>query len=363
MSEQQHDKDEASQPRPGDEIAPSRYRKLPVEIEAIRWCGTNLKAVIDFTGRHPSADEWTWAQFEEVVRTKGLKIFTLEGHHMASVGDYIIKGVHGEFYPCKPDIFWKTYERATAPLPETGTHTDHPLRHFDRTCPACTPADAKASLRRVVAFGGGDGYGQDKWNLRMAQCIEDLEVALASQIEITNTERAAKERLERELARAKERAADNAEAYENAEAKWYAAIQSASVPEIQPLTGDTPRTDAAAFPTAINSGRSYGECVAADFARQLEREVEKANARAQDAGKAFATEVEARIARSASGSNTPTAHAEEMAINEAGWELLRVCAATHANRCKEIAVSAIGAYKASLLRQGFVSTTQPSKED
>lgn len=96
---------------------------------------------------------------------------------------------------------------------------------------ACTPADAKASLRRVVAFGGGDGYGQDKWNLRMAQCIEDLEVALASQIEITNTERAAKERLERELAGAKERAADNAEAYENAEAKWYAAIQSASVPE------------------------------------------------------------------------------------------------------------------------------------
>lgn len=124
MSEQQHDKDEASQPRPGDEIAPSRYRKLPVEIEAIRWCGTNLKAVIDFTGRHPSADEWTWAQFEEVVRTKGLKIFTLEGHHMASVGDYIIKGVHGEFYPCKPDIFWKTYERATAPLPETGSIED-----------------------------------------------------------------------------------------------------------------------------------------------------------------------------------------------------------------------------------------------
>ena len=121
--EQQHDKDEASQPRPGDEIAPSRYRKLPVEIEAIRWCGTNLKAVIDFTGRHPSADEWTWAQFEEVVRTKGLKIFTLEGHHMASVGDYIIKGVHGEFYPCKPDIFWKTYERATAPLPESGTNS------------------------------------------------------------------------------------------------------------------------------------------------------------------------------------------------------------------------------------------------
>lgn len=40
-----------------------------------------------------------------------LKIETLEGIMKASVGDYIIKGVNGEFYPCKPDIFEKTYER------------------------------------------------------------------------------------------------------------------------------------------------------------------------------------------------------------------------------------------------------------
>lgn len=121
-AEQQHDKDRFA--RPGDEIQPSSYTKLPVTIRAIRWSGTNLRAVIDFIGRHPSADDWTWEHFEEVVRTKGLKIFTLEGHHMASVGDYIIKGVHGEVYPCKPDIFWKTYERATAPLPETGSIED-----------------------------------------------------------------------------------------------------------------------------------------------------------------------------------------------------------------------------------------------
>lgn len=42
-----------------------------------------------------------------------LKIETLEGIMKASVGDYIIKGVNGEFYPCKPDIFEKTYERVT----------------------------------------------------------------------------------------------------------------------------------------------------------------------------------------------------------------------------------------------------------
>lgn len=125
MSEQPHDKDEASEPRPGDEIKPSRYRKLPVEIEAIRWCGTNLKAVIDFTGRHESSEHWTWEHFEEVVRTKGLKIFSLEGSKfIVTVGDYIIKGVSGEFYACKPDIFWKTYQRVTA-LPEL-QHSERP---------------------------------------------------------------------------------------------------------------------------------------------------------------------------------------------------------------------------------------------
>jgi hypothetical protein len=40
-----------------------------------------------------------------------LMIKTLEGNHLANIGDFIIKGVHGEFYPCKPDIFEKTYEQ------------------------------------------------------------------------------------------------------------------------------------------------------------------------------------------------------------------------------------------------------------
>jgi hypothetical protein len=96
---------------PEDDVKPSRYRKLPVEINAIRWSGTNLREVIDFTGLHPSAEQWTWEEYAEVVRTKGLKIFTEEGPMKASVGDYIIRGVKGEFYACKPDIFWKTYER------------------------------------------------------------------------------------------------------------------------------------------------------------------------------------------------------------------------------------------------------------
>jgi hypothetical protein len=87
-----------------------KYRKKPIVIEAVRWNGDNLRDVIDFTGQHQSAHKWTWAEYEAVVATEGLKIFTLEGKHMATIGDYIIKGVKGEFYPCKPDIFHATYE-------------------------------------------------------------------------------------------------------------------------------------------------------------------------------------------------------------------------------------------------------------
>jgi hypothetical protein len=98
--------------RPGDHIKPIQFRKKPVVIEAMRWSGHNLREIIDFTGLHPSADKWTWEEYEAVVAEKGLKIFTMEGPLMAAVGDYIIKGVKGEFYPCKPDIFAATYERA-----------------------------------------------------------------------------------------------------------------------------------------------------------------------------------------------------------------------------------------------------------
>lgn len=90
-----------------------QYRKKPVVIEAVEWTGSNLCEVIDFIGLHPSAEKWTWEEYEEVVRKDGLKIFTLEGVHLASVGDFIIKGIHGEPYPCKPDIFVKTYEEVS----------------------------------------------------------------------------------------------------------------------------------------------------------------------------------------------------------------------------------------------------------
>lgn len=88
-----------------------KFRKKPVVIEAIKWTGENLKEIIDFTGLHPSALKFSWKEYCDLVNREGLKIFTIEGPLHASIGDWIIKGVKGEFYPCKPDIFETTYER------------------------------------------------------------------------------------------------------------------------------------------------------------------------------------------------------------------------------------------------------------
>lgn len=83
--------------------------KKPIEIEFVEWTGDNLREVIEFTGLHDSASKWTWTEFEKIVETEGLKIFTPSGPVEAVIGDQIMKGVTGEVYPCKPDIFALTY--------------------------------------------------------------------------------------------------------------------------------------------------------------------------------------------------------------------------------------------------------------
>ena len=94
--------------------APKNYRKKPVTIQAIKWTGDNLRAVISFTDGPPDTTShhagMMWEHYEELVKRDGLKIFALEGTHIAAVGDMVIKGVQGEFYYCKPDIFAATYE-------------------------------------------------------------------------------------------------------------------------------------------------------------------------------------------------------------------------------------------------------------
>jgi hypothetical protein len=93
-----------------------KYRKKPVIIEALEfeYSKEGIERLREFCGtalgnthkeRHPSAlGEAEIGTLEDGVH--------LTVKHIATEGDYIIKGVQGEFYPCKPDIFWQTYEKA-----------------------------------------------------------------------------------------------------------------------------------------------------------------------------------------------------------------------------------------------------------
>lgn len=88
-----------------------KYRKKPVEIEAVQWEGLNPTEIKEFAGDNVEIEYYD-AAYEAgagpVVAT--VTIHTLEGDIKANKGDYIIKGVKGEFYPCKPDIFLQTYD-------------------------------------------------------------------------------------------------------------------------------------------------------------------------------------------------------------------------------------------------------------
>lgn len=72
------------------------YKKLPVEVECVKWTGDNIADVCDFC---PDAD----------MNNGNLIIKTLEGVMVALEGDFIIKGIEGEFWACRSDIFEKTY--------------------------------------------------------------------------------------------------------------------------------------------------------------------------------------------------------------------------------------------------------------
>lgn len=93
-----------------------KYRKKPVVIEAIQLTRANAVKVYewvhDCTAIKTDMDLYKWDDYLSIIERKGMKIPTLEGDMKAQFGDYIIKGIQGEFYPCKPDIFLATYEVA-----------------------------------------------------------------------------------------------------------------------------------------------------------------------------------------------------------------------------------------------------------
>ena len=266
-----------------DDKSGSQYRKKPVVIEAMLYTGPNIDAVMEWCGATKLA------QTRHLGFT-GFCIPTLEdgdgeGQHIALAGDWIIKGVKGEFYPCKPEIFDMTYEPASAsrsarglpyvdrgdavnlarnrmedncPLTEKGidvladavlrmdevlraapshvessswvcacgatdpkkcpvdearcvggrntprpstAHTDHPLRHFDRTCPACV-AESEDTPRMMAAWAEyTKSLGQPSKILMDAGCHIERDLRVEEHRHFTAHERA--EKAERELASAK----------------------------------------------------------------------------------------------------------------------------------------------------------------
>jgi len=83
----------------------AKYRKRPVVVEAVQWTGKNTSVLCRFCPTATKAYNPFGGKIDHLI------IPTLEGNHKAQKSDWIIKGVKGEFYPCKPDIFEQTYEK------------------------------------------------------------------------------------------------------------------------------------------------------------------------------------------------------------------------------------------------------------
>jgi hypothetical protein len=93
----------------------AQFRKKPVVITALQWTGENLDEVMAFCAGDASYELMARGNAELVIST--LEDGEGTAQHVASRADWIIKGVKGEFYPCKPDIFAATYEPAALPAP------------------------------------------------------------------------------------------------------------------------------------------------------------------------------------------------------------------------------------------------------
>lgn len=97
------------------------FTKKPVTIEAVQLTANTIREAYEFVHgpvHIQRLNERYWEDYEALVKSDGMNIPTLEdgedgrAKHVASLGDWIIKGVEGEFYPCKPNIFAVTYDTA-----------------------------------------------------------------------------------------------------------------------------------------------------------------------------------------------------------------------------------------------------------
>jgi hypothetical protein len=133
----------------GDEFMPM-FRKKPVVIEAFQNVTGMAATITEWMGRE---NEGNLFSFDE---RSNFRIVTLEGEMIAGKGDWIIKGVKGEFYPCKPDIFEATYEPYS--------HATLPTNAAPANIAGMTQRKQLESMLDASGIGYGlMDYGQSKW--------------------------------------------------------------------------------------------------------------------------------------------------------------------------------------------------------
>ena len=181
-----------------------RFRKKPVIIEAQKYIGSKSR-VQSFV----PIDICKWVVVDD---NEELYIRTLEGDHHASIGDYIIKGVKGEFYPCKPEIFEMTYEKVDETVEKESYENciDGCKTIIDADCPRCDNLVDKSIAEKyqarikeleeaikdsedlsTVSYFVGSQHAKDR--------IEELEKEVAKQISWTKQhQRSVELSLERE---------------------------------------------------------------------------------------------------------------------------------------------------------------------
>ncbi len=135
------------------QLSPSRWRKRPVEIEAMQWAGTmqSASAIYSWAREHGVR----MGPVEDPEHETCILIPTLEGDMRAAPDDWIIRGVAGEFYPCKPDIFAATYDAVA----EHGLQPPVLERDCKAESPATMPDSGDAvtvSEERFVTNSGSD---------------------------------------------------------------------------------------------------------------------------------------------------------------------------------------------------------------
>ena len=140
-----------------------RYRKKPVVIDAVQWDGVHIEPVLALVDFDNLPDDGSGHVNRGIGHTPALgtlDIPTLEGTMTAQPGDWIIRGVQGEVYPCKPDIFEATYEPADTSSEARLPHADVPGL-TPETCPERDSHGSPFRYCHVKGCGWHDGMQSD----------------------------------------------------------------------------------------------------------------------------------------------------------------------------------------------------------